>query len=494
LAACAAGAATADDAIFDIQEIAAEGRVISADFGDFNGDGRIDLMLVRLDGPPAEELRTLSVFAQQTDGRFLAEPSYTMPVPEWSAVYDIADLRDTPGDELILLRPDRVSILSVASMPAAQWDLPIEGPSTFGAADDERGFDRFRLVYNDFGDDAWILVPQIGMMSAISAEGVLLSQFEVCRRANFFVGRDSGILSTESDLQLYLDAPKVTVGDVDGDGRSDLVAATRHEIRVFLQSTDGRFARHADRTIPLTYLSERDHSRGSGSVVSTLRDINGDRRLDLMISHTEGSFSNASSHTRVFFNRDGRWNIETPDDEFVDKGAWSSDVLVDLDSSGRNALVRVMFKFSVLELIELLVTQQVDSRLAIYRIESDGRFGPKAWATKKISVGLSFDTFRLKGFVPPAGIDLNADGYMDLILSADGKAIDVYLGGPERPYARRSATQRLPSSGVIRFADFNNDGLPDFLLFDPQVFDSTIKIGRNRGKLAASQSAATGDF
>jgi hypothetical protein len=256
---------------------------------------------------------------------------------------------------------------------------------------------------------------------------------------------------------------------------------------------DGKFARRADRTIPLPFVSERDHSRGSGSVVSTLRDINGDGRLDLMISQTEGSFSSASSHTRVFYNRDGRWNIELPDDEFIDKGTWSSDVLVDLDPEHPPALVRIMFKFSLLEFIELFLTQNIDTRIAIYRVGPDGQFGEKSWVTKKISVGLSFDTFRLKGFIPPAGVDLNADGYMDLILSSDGDAIDVYLGGIGKPYARRSATQRVASVGVIHFADFNDDDLPDFVLFNPQAFDVPVKIGRNRGMLERSGAVASSD-
>jgi hypothetical protein len=185
--------------------------------------------------------------------------------------------------------------------------------------------------------------------------------------------------------------------------------------------------------------------------------------------------------------------MELPDDNFTNKGAWISDVLVDLDPEDSPALVRIMFKFSLLELIELLLTQKIDTRIAVYRIGPDGQFGDKSWASKKISVGLSFDTFRLKGFIPPAGVDLNADGYMALILSGDGDAIDVYLGGIGKPYARRSATQRVASSGVIHFADFNNDELPDFVLFDPQVFDSSVQIGRNRGILKRSDLAAAGD-
>jgi hypothetical protein len=485
--------ATADDAIFDIQEVASQGRVVTATFADFNGDHRSDLMVVSLEGIPPEESRTIWVYLRQGDGTFPATPTHSVSLPPWSTVYDVADLKDTPGAELVLLRPDSVTILSIANASATQWDLPVSGPSTVGASDDERGFDRFRLVYSEFGEEPWILVPQIGVMSALSVDGTLMAQIEVGRRANYFVIPQSGPFSRESDIQLFLDVPKITVGDVDGNGRSDIVATTRHEIRVFLRANDGFFPRRANQTLPLGFLSRRDHIRGSGSVVSTLRDIDGNGRLDLMVTHIEGSFSDAISSTYIFHNRDGSWNLEEPDDSFVSDGAVGTDLLVDIDQDNRLELVRIRLKFSLLEIIELLLTQEVDSQVMIHRLEPDGHFGAKPWVKKNISTGISFDTFRPEGFFPPTGLDLNADGLMDFITSANGKGIEVYLGGEAKPYAKRTAMQKFPAAGVIHFADFDDDGLLDFVLFDPQEFNTTVRIGRNRGKLPGSPRPASGD-
>jgi FG-GAP-like repeat len=485
--------AMADDAIFVIQEVAGKGRVVTASFADFDGDRRTDLMLVRLDGIPPEESRVIHVYLGHGDGTFPATASHRIPVPEWSAIYDVADIKDAPGSELVLLRPDRITVLSIASMPAVQWELPVAGPSTVAASDDERGFDRFRLVYSDLGEEPWILVPQIGIVSAISADGRLFAQLEVGRRANYFVVPKSGIFSTESDIQLFLDVAKLAVGDVDGDGQSDIVASTRHEIRVFLRDDNGVFPRHANRILPLRYLSKRDHSRGSGRVVATFQDIDGDHRLDLMVTHVEGSFADAITKTRIFHNRDGNWQMDAPDDVFVSEGALGTDLLVDLEQDERPELVRILLKFSVLEIIELLLTQELDSQVMIHRLQPSGHFGVKPWLTKKISTGISFDTFRPSGFLPPMGLDLNADGHMDFITSANGEGIEVYLGGAKQPYGKRTAIQRLPTAGAIRFADINDDGVLDFVLWDPQGFDSSVIIGRNLGKLPASSRAAGRD-
>jgi hypothetical protein len=476
----------ADDAIFDIQELTSQGRVVTAHFADFDGDQRSDLMVVSLEGIPPEESRTIWVYLQQDDGTFPSTPSHSVALPAWSSVYDVADLKDTPGAELILLRPDGVTIFSIASASARQWDLPVGGPSTVGAADDERGFDYFRLVYRDFGKEPWILIPQIGVISALTADGTLQAQIEVGRRANYFVVPQSGPFSMESDIQLFLDTPKIAVGDVDGDGRSDMVVTTRHEIRVFLQTDNGAFPRQANQKLPLRFLSKRDHIRGSGSVISTLRDIDGDGRLDLMVTHIEGSFSDATTRTSIFYNRDGSWNIAEPDQSFVSDGALGSDLLLDVDQDNILELVRIRQKFSVLEMIEILLTQEIDSQVLVHRLKADGNFNTRPWVKKKISTGISFDTFRPEGFLTPTGLDLNADGLMDFITSNDGKGIEVFLGGESKPYVKRTARQKFPTAGVIHFADFDGDGLLDFVLIDPQEFDTLVRVGRNRGVLPGS--------
>ena len=41
----------------------------------------------------------------------------------------------------------------------------------------------------------------------------------------------------------------------------------------------------------------------------------------------------------------------------------------------------------------------------------------------------------------------------------------------------------MPTTGSIRFADYNDDGLLDFVLYDSQSFDTLVRIGRNLGVL-----------
>ena len=84
------------------------------------------------------------------------------------------------------------------------------------------------------------------------------------------------------------------------------------------------------------------------------------------------------------------------------------------------------------------------------------------------------------------------------VIDSNGRCIDGdgYLGGDEGPFSRRVAIQKMPTAGIIQLGDFNNDALADFVLFDPQTLDPTVRVGRNLGLLPGvpgASGAAVGD-
>lgn len=454
-----------------------------ADLADMDGDGRSDIVSVAILGIPPEESRFLRVHFQGEDGSFDPIASRVLPLPSGAAAYDIGDISPEAGDELLLLRADGVVVLKVGRKSQSQRALPVPGATTLGAAADERGLERLELVRPgpDGGNRIW--VPQLGEMTALSATGEALARIRTGGRANYFIPPRPGLVQNESDVQLFYDAARLSLGDMNGDGRQDAVTTTRHDLRIFLRREDGSLPTVADQQLPLRRMEFRDHIRGSGGVSSEVQDIDGDGRLDLMLSHVKGSLADATTRATIHMNRGGTFDLEHPDAEFVSESTLESNVLLDTDGDGHLELLRLGIAFSILEVIETLMSQEVDVELAIYRRDGDAPFGTKPWSRRKVEVGWSFDTFRPLGFIPTIFDDWNADGYTDFFSSGDGEAIEVYLGGPRNRYLKRNGRQELDTSGVVRVGDIDRDGLSDFVIHDPHTVDAPIRVGRNLGAL-----------
>ena len=486
-AALAPGPARADD-LFALQQLLSTGRTVAAELADFDGDGRTDLLQIAYVGHPPHETRELRVFVQGASGGFEARPRHTWPLPPGAAAYDLADVRPWPGVELILLDADGLDLLSLAGPKLRSAKLRIEGAATVAAAEDERGLDRMPIARHDLDDEPWLLVPLPGRAVAIAGDGTQRAVLDVGARANYLIPPHPGPMMFESAIQVYLDVPHLSVSDVNGDGRPDIVASSRHELRVFENTTaspDGtpRFAQAPTRVVPLARVSADDHVRGSGAVRARVTDLDGDGRGDLLISHAKGALTNAQTETSIFLNHDGGWNLERPDQVFETNHSWAADELIDLDGDGHRELVRAGIRINVLELIEALLTRSVDANFAVYRSIPEGPFDASPWAKWKLGVPISFDTFRPAGFVPTLEADMNQDGYPDLVTSGGGDRIEVYLGGPEYRFRKPNGRQKLDSRGRASFGDIDGDGLQDLVMFEPRRQNAPLKVARNRGEL-----------
>jgi hypothetical protein len=483
LAAGAPLAAAADEPKqpFELREIASPDRAVQADLADLDGDGRGDLIWISTRGLPPQEERELRVHLGGADGLPAPHFSWRAALPPGVAAYDLAELDGRPGSEMLFLRRDRITVFSLTGGEPHFRDLPVPGEPTLAAVQDERGVDRLRIVHDGLGPGPRLLVPGFGVTRLLDPGGALVARMDVGGRANFLVPPRPGPMISESEMEIYFDHPRLGIGDVDGDGRGDLVASLRHELRVFRQRADGGFPGEPDFEQPLGRLSLQDHIRTSGSVRVEAHHFDADGRLDLLVAASSGSVLGGDTRIAIHKNKGGRWDLAKEDQLFESKGGIATHEVVDLDGDGRAELVVALVPTGVLELVELLLTRKIDAEVSVYRPAVATPFEPKPWRSWKLSVKFDFDTLRTKGFIPTLAADVNGDGLRDLVEPGEGERLEVRLGDREQGFGTRHAEQQLDTRGRIRFGDLEGDGLADFVIYDPRRPGAPIRVAHNRG-------------
>ncbi|MFE4258382.1 FG-GAP-like repeat-containing protein [Streptomyces sp. NPDC056883] len=263
----------------------------------------------------------------------------------------------------------------------------------------------------------------------------------------------------------------VAIGDLDNDGKPDLVTAIRSEgLGVFLGSGSGGFGAVTKYAAPLTSTSV---FLGSAEI----RDVNGDGHKDVISQDARGNVA-------LVWLGDG-------------SGALGTGATVQLnptpgcDTTGDNpCVVRFPTGVTVGDFDEdgkqdLATSNSNTNNVAIVPGNGDGTFATPA-------------QFGLNGGTGPQGIataDLNGDGHLDLVTAnLTAGTLSVLLGDGDGGFGTASnvsAGMTLPSK--LKLADVNEDGKQDIVVVAPGTPGRlAVLLGDGSGGFAAASLLSAG--
>ncbi len=210
----------------------------------------------------------------------------------------------------------------------------------------------------------------------------------------------------------------VAAGDLNGDGKPDLVVATHPSVAVLLNNGNGTFAAKVDYPMP-----------GLCRTV-TIADLNGDGKLDLAAASAGGPSGPGSA---VVFLGLGNGTFASGVGYPVGRFPYSI-VAGDVNNDGK---------------VDLATANNNSADMSVLLGRGDGTFGPST----------DFDAGGLPTSL--AGGDFNADGKLDFVISAGPSGtIGLFVGYGNGTFQDVIGTLTGGSSALTA-ADFDGDGKPD---------------------------------
>lgn len=458
---CLSVVRAADDNVFIQQQIDVRGVILGTREADFNGDGLIDLAVFAAD---ASGNRILSAYIQREAGRFPPAPSQTFMLSPSANVVQCRDLDGDNAAELYVM--DRSGLWRYRFADGQFGEEPdhvITVPTIFGGGM-ENGLLPEKCFRTVSGRPAAFLPDYNGFAVWTYADGRFskLAELPASQRCavNSRPVKLFGDYSPSQASQYIVSIPDVVVHDGNGDGRDDIYLIWPDRLTMYMQNDEGKFG--ADRKAEFRFQDVEDGSM----LQSQLMDYDGDGRLDLICSRSDGGISGAHTDITFFNAADILLGRRVEGHRITLTDACGNLIVGDFNNDGMPELAVPAVELGILSTVQKMITKKTDVHVLIYPIDNTGQPTKEPTVRRELSCRLDFEQAD-----PTANIRLNwagdydGDGLADLVVADGGGQLMFYRGLPSQYIeSKASLVLDMQSPNSIRPAQLNADGRDDLVI------------------------------
>jgi hypothetical protein len=447
--------------------------VSSVAVGDFNGDGKLDLAVSNLGGydpnvGPQYINGGVSVLLGNGDGTFQKAVNYKAGVQSVGVVvgdFNGDGTRDLAVANLETVFNDFVGGVSV---------LLGNGDGTFRPVVDLALGRLAAIGVADFNSDG---IPDLVVNGeATLAAGPIPTTLLLGNGDGTFRAFQTDTLMNFPEPLIF--GPAFTVGDFNGDGKPDVAVASGANISVFV---------NAGTTSPSpTFAEIAEFPAGFNSSSVVVGDLNGDGKPDLVANDSE---NNSGNVVVLLGNGDGIFqrgivsDAGVPTDSLA-TGDFNGDGKLDV-AAGNQGSISILLGKGDGTFQAAVKFATPSARFAVGDFNNDGKsdLAIANYTNSSVSVllGNGDGTFQAaveygagSGTDSVAVGDFNGDGKPDLaIYNYANSSVSVLLGNGDGTF--RSGAQYIagPNAALFAMADFNEDGKLDLAVCNLGVYDDT---------------------